>query len=48
MMGTGGIFGVRLTVTEKRRLIARSFSGACLWVARVVCARQHQALVVSG
>ena len=38
----------RLTVSEERRLIARSSSGACLWVARLVCAHQLQALMASG
>jgi len=42
------IAGPGLTVTEKRRLTARSSSGACLWVARLVCAHQLQGLAVFG
>ena len=37
---------LRLTFTEKNRFMARSSSGACLWVARLVCAHQLQVQTV--
>jgi len=47
-MGILALLGLRLTVSEERRLMARSSSGACLWVARLVCAHQLQGLAVFG